>query len=151
MLRFADCTPVWFYDPIQRAIGLAHAGWRGTVAGIVRETVAKMRTAFGCHPGDLIVGIGPAIGPCCYEVGPDVARAVARSFPADAPWLLEPRSANRWHLNLWLANELQLQQAGVRHIHVAEICTACNTGEWFSHRAERGRTGRFGALIGMKG
>jgi YfiH family protein len=151
MLRFADCTPVWFYDPIRRAIGLVHAGWRGTVAGIVRETVAKMRSVFGSRPSDLVVGIGPAIGPCCYEVGPDVARAVARYFPANVPWVLDPRSADRWHLDLWLANELQLEQAGVQHIQVAEICTACNTDEWFSHRAEQGRTGRFGALIGMKG
>jgi len=91
MLRFADCTPIWFYDPVRRAIGLAHAGWRGTVAGIARATVAKMQSTFGCRPGDLIAGIGPAIGPCCYQVGPDVAQAVHGAYPADAPRLLESR------------------------------------------------------------
>jgi YfiH family protein len=151
MLRFADCTPIWFYDPVRRAIGLAHAGWRGTVAGIARAMVAKMQSTFGCRPGDLIAGIGPAIGPCCYQVGPDVAQAVHGAYPADAPRLLESRPANTWHFDLWLANELQLAHAGVEQVSVAEICTACNTDEWFSHRAEQGQTGRFGALIGMKG
>ena len=77
MLRFADCVPVLLYDPVRRAVGLAHAGWRGTVACIARETVRRMVDAFGCRPADIRAGIGASIGPCCYEVGPDVARQFA--------------------------------------------------------------------------
>lgn len=150
MLRFADCTPVWLYDPVQRAIGLVHAGWRGTVAGAARATVAAMQSAYGCRPADLLAGIGPAIGPCCYEVGKDVAQAITEAFPEAAVRLLSPQTKDKWHLDLWAANRHTLAQAGVRHIEVAGICTACHTEEWFSHRAEQGRTGRIGALIGLK-
>jgi YfiH family protein len=174
MLRFADCVPVLFYDPVRRAVGLAHAGWRGTVAGIARVTVQAMVDELGCRPPDILAGIGPAIGPCCYEVGRDVADAVGQAMPAarlpDAGHLLSaeadtrvegtaPRRPDgrggdadrRWHLDLWAANRLQLVQAGVPCVDVAGLCTACHTDEWFSHRAERGRTGRLGALIGLRG
>ena len=150
MLRFADCVPVWFYDPSRRAIGLAHAGWRGTVAGIVRATVKEMERAFGCLPSDLIAGLGPAIGPCCYEVGEDVARA-ADEARVDLSPFLEPVPNGRWHLDLWAANRHQLRQAGVLSVEIAGICTACHTDEWFSHRVENGRTGRLGAVIGLRG
>jgi YfiH family protein len=150
MLRFADCTPVWLYDPVQRAIGLAHAGWRGTVVGAARATVAAMQSAYGCRPADLLAGIGPAIGPCCYEVGEDVAQAIDGAFSEAAGRLLSPQTNGKWHLDLWAANRHTLMQAGVQQIEVAGICTACHTDEWFSHRAERGRTGRIGALIGLK-
>lgn len=150
MLRFADCAPVWLYDPRQRAIGLAHAGWRGTVAGIVLASVRGMQATFGCRPRDLIAAIGPSIGPCCYEVGVDVARAVEEAFAGETRPYLESRGAGRWHLDLWAAVCQQLVQVGVQQIEVARLCTACNTHEWFSHRAELGRTGRMGALIALQ-
>ena len=149
MLRFADCTPVWMYDPLHRAIGLAHAGWRGTAAGTVRETVRAMASTFGTHPRDVVAGIGPAIGPCCYEVGEDVAQAITTTFPGSASQLLVARG-DKWHLDLWVANREHLLQAGVTQVEVAGICTACHTDEWYSHRAERGRTGRIGALFGLR-
>jgi len=149
MLRFADCTPIILYDPRQRVIGLAHAGWRGTVAQVVPATVQAMGDAFGCHSADLIAGIGPAIGPCCYEVGQEVADAVCQSL-ANGDQLLAHGTNGRWHLDLWAANAQQLRQAGVRQIETAQLCTACNVHEWFSHRAEQGKTGRFGALVGLK-
>jgi len=149
LLRFADCLPILLYDPAHQAVGLAHAGWRGTVAGVARATVAAMREAFGSHPEDLVVGLGPAIGPCCYEVGPEVVRAVQAVLPkADGVFI--PQPGGGVHLNLPEANWRQLVAAGVRHIEVAPLCTACNTGEWFSHRAEGGRTGRFGVAVVLK-
>lgn len=149
MLRFADCTPVLLHDPVRRVVGLAHGGWRGIAAGVARKTVAAMRDAYGCRPADLIAGVGPAIGPCCYEVGEDVAEAIGQAFPA-APSLLSPRANGRWHLDLWSAARLQLARAGVRQVHVSGVCTACHTKEWYSHRAERGRTGRHAVLIGLE-
>jgi len=150
MLRFADCVPVWLYDPRRRAAGLAHAGWRGTVAGVAAAAVGAMQDTFGCRPRDLIAGIGPSIGPCCYEVGTDVARAVDAAFAGESGLFLELRGIGRWHLDLWGAVYQQLATAGVEQIEVAELCTACHTGEWFSHRAERGRTGRMGALVALQ-
>jgi YfiH family protein len=148
MLRFADCTPIMLYDPKRRAIGLVHAGWRGTVAGVTRAAVEAMVTSLGCRPADIVAGIGPSIGPCCYEVGEDVVHAVRKALPNVRQPLVSP-AGDRWHLDLWMANRHQLMQAGVRQIEVAEICTACHADEWFSHRAERGKTGRFGAAIGF--
>lgn len=149
MLRFADCTPIWLYDPLRHVAGLAHAGWRGAVLGTVRVMVETMARTFGCHPADLIAGIGPAIGPCCYQVGADVAQAVEAAFPQAAGQLLVPQGAG-WHFDLWAANRYHLVQAGVERIEVAGICTACQVHEWFSHRAEKGRTGRIGGLIGLR-
>lgn len=150
MLRFADCTPIWLYDSVRGAIGLVHAGWRGTVAGTVREAVRAMQSAFGCRPADLTAAIGPAIGPCCYEVGEDVASAFRAQFGKTASQFLAPQENAKWHLDLWAANRYHLTQAGVERVEVAKVCTACHTGEWFSHRADRGRTGRIGALIGLR-
>jgi YfiH family protein len=150
LLRFADCVPLLIYDPVREVIGLAHAGWRGTLAGMARETVRAMSSAFGCYAPDLVAGIGPAIGPCCYQVGADVALAVEHTFGRHSG-LLSRQNEGRWHLDLWRANQLQLAEAGVGEIEVSGICTACHTDEWFSHRAEGGRTGRWGALISLGG
>jgi YfiH family protein len=149
MLRFADCTPVMLYDPQNRVVALAHAGWRGTVIKIVQVTVKAMIDAFSSRPPDIIAGIGPAIGPCCYEVGQEVADAANDAFPS-TPNVLVRRSNGRWHFDMWTANRCQLEAIGVGQIETAEICTACHTDEWFSHRAERGQTGRFAAAIGLQ-
>jgi purine-nucleoside/S-methyl-5'-thioadenosine phosphorylase / adenosine deaminase len=145
MLRFADCVPVLLYDPCLHVVGLAHAGWRGTADGIASATVQAMAEAFGSCPSDIVAGVGPAIGPCCYEVGDDVAEAFH-----DTPQVLRPAGDGHWHLDLWATNREQLTRSGVREVHMANTCTACHTDEWFSHRAERGRTGRWGALIGLR-
>lgn len=149
MLRFADCVPVLFYDPVRRVVGLAHAGWRGTVACIARATVRKMVDVFGCQPAEIRAGIGPSIGPCCYEVGDEVVDAVRDAFP-DATQLLQLQESGRWHLDLWAANRYQLALEGLADVEVSGLCTACRTDEWFSHRAEQGRTGRLGAVIGLR-
>ncbi len=144
--RFADCVPIILYDPVQHAAGLAHAGWRGTIAQVARRTVEAMGAHFGSDPADLCAGVGPGIGPCCYQVGPDVTQQVQRTFE-NTNGLLARRPDGSWHLDLWAANANQLAGAGVEHVEVAEICTACRVDEWFSHRAERGRTGRFGVVV----
>lgn len=147
--RYADCLPLLFYDPRHHAVGLAHAGWRGTLAGIAGQTVAAMVAAFRTDPADLWVGLGPAIGPCCYEVGAEVIAAAAAAGQSAA---LKPQGNGRVHFDLWTANRRQLQAAGipVAQILDSHLCTACHTNEFYSHRAEGGRTGRFGAVLGIR-
>lgn len=143
----ADCVPIVLFDPRTPAIGVAHAGWRGTVAGVAARTVAAMTAAFGTRPGDLVVGIGPSIGPADFEVGPEVAAAFARAFPEDWPGLVHAASGVRSRVDLWQANARQLAAAGVTagRIAVAGISTPAATDRFYSHRAEAGRTGRFAA------
>jgi YfiH family protein len=156
-MRFADCVPVLLYDPVRKVVGLAHAGWMGTVRGTLRATVEAMRARFGTRPADLQAAIGPSIGPDHYAVGADVVAQVRQAFGEDASGLLSTimvaQSAtinSGIHFDLWAANRLLLEQAGVRHIEAADLCTACHVDDWYSHRAEKGRTGRFGAMIGLK-
>ncbi|MBU2610041.1 MAG: peptidoglycan editing factor PgeF [Chloroflexi bacterium] len=148
-MRFADCVPILLYDPLRKVVGLAHAGWRGTVRGVVRAVLEAMQARFGTQPADLQAAIGPSIGPDHYAVGPDVVTQVRQAFGEDASALLATIDGEM-HFDLWAANRLLLEQAGVRHVEVAGLCTACHLDDWYSHRAENGRTGRFGALIGLK-
>jgi YfiH family protein len=148
-MRFADCTPILLYDPVRKVIGIVHSGWLGTVRGAARAAVDAMQKRYSSNPDGLLAAIGPAIGPDHYEIGEDVIARVNESFGEDAESLLEEHG-ERVHFNLWKANRLLLEQSGVTQIESAEICTACNTEDWFSHRAEKGKTGRFGALIGLE-
>ncbi|MGE4588201.1 MAG: peptidoglycan editing factor PgeF [Acidaminococcaceae bacterium] len=147
MLFFADCVPVIFADPITGAVGVAHAGWRGSVAGIGAKTVRRMVEEFGCVPENLLAAIGPSIGPCCYEVDEAVYEQ-AKEFDA----CFSPVSPGHWQLNLWKMNEVQLLQEGLKaeNITCANICTADNKELFFSYRAERGKTGRLAAVICSK-
>jgi polyphenol oxidase len=148
LMRFADCVPVLLHDPGRGVAGIAHAGWMGTVLGTVRMAVDAMKMHFGCRPADIRAGIGPSIGPDHYEIGADVAAQVRSAFGSDASRLLELRDGATY-FDLWSANRLHLERAGVEQIEVAGLCTACHTDDWFSHRAEKGRTGRFGAAIAL--
>lgn len=141
VLRFADCQPVLLYDPANHALGLVHAGWRGVAQGIATRAVEKMRDAFGTEPESLVACLGPAIGPCCYEVGDNVAAAMGYALP-DWHQVMQ-REGDGWRLDLPAANVQQLNAVGVRYIERAHLCTACRTDEFFSHRASGGRTGRF--------
>jgi len=145
-MRFADCVPILVHDPNKGVVGVSHAGWMGTVRDVATATIHSMQKEYNSDPADIIACIGPSIGPDHYEVGADVILQVMQKFGADSEQLLQSHNG-KIHFNLWKANELLLQQAGVEHIEIAEICTACNTNDWFSHRAEKGKTGRFGALI----
>ncbi len=150
-MRFADCVPLLFYDPVQGAVGIAHSGWQGTVKGVARETVRAMAQYFGSQPQHLVAAIGPSIGPDHYEVGADVVKAARQAFGEKSQDVLRlNRQTGRYHFDLWTANRIWLEEAGVAQIHLAGLCTACHTDDWYSHRAEHGQTGRFGALIALK-
>ena len=148
-MRFADCTPVLLYDPKKQVIGIVHSGWLGTVRGVARAAVQAMQTRYASNPVDILAAIGPAIGPDHYEIGTDVIAQVKQAFGADAESLLTAHG-DRIHLDLWKANQVTLEETGVRRIEIAGLCTACHTDDWFSHRGEKGRTGRFGAMIALR-
>ena len=147
-MRYADCLPLLLYDAEHRAIALAHAGWKGTVLKVAAAALEAMRAEYGTRPEDVHAAIGPGISADHYEIGPEVIEAVEGAFGADAADLL-PRVNGSTHFDLPAANALSLRQSGVQHVEDAEICTASNTQDWFSHRAEKGRTGRFGVLLAL--
>ncbi len=149
-MRFADCTPLIFVDAVKKVVGLAHAGWQGTVQGVATAAVKAMQERYGSKPENIHAAIGPAIGPDHYEVGDAVIEAAQAFFGSAHADELLPRVGERRHFDLWAANRIQLAQAGVTKIESAEICTACHPDDWFSHRGEKGKTGRFGVLIGLR-
>lgn len=150
-MRFADCVPVLLFDPQRRVVGLVHAGWQGTVKGTVQAAVKAMQETFSCEPANIRAGIGPSIGAHHYPVGPEVVTQVRDTFRDRASEFLHANNGNNPTFDLWAANRFLLEEAGLQEIEVAAICTACHLDDWFSHRGEHGRTGRFGALIGLKG
>ncbi len=147
-MRFADCVPVLLHDPRKNVVGITHAGWLGTVRGACTAAVRAMARRYGSAPEDIQAAIGPSIGVDHYEVGEDVIARVETAFGPDAGALIKTYGGST-HLDLWAANRIQLERAGVTQIEVAGICTACHLEDWYSHRAERGETGRFGALIAL--
>lgn len=149
-MRFADCTPLLFFDPVRRAVGLTHAGWRGTMQNAAGATVQAMVNRLGCRAKNIITAIGPAIGPCCYEVGPDVITAAQHTFTRAGTLFKANGRPGHALFDMWEANRRQLADAGVQQIISAEICTACHTDHFFSHRAEQGKTGRFGVILGIR-
>jgi YfiH family protein len=149
LMRFGDCVPILLFDSVRRVVGIAHAGWRGLVAGIVGKTVRTMSDRLCCDPASVWAGIGPAIGPCCYEIGTDVVGDVETACPPGAK--IVRHSNRRIYLDLPAAVRAQLRAAGVERIEDSGLCTACRVDEFFSHRAERGRTGRFGVIVALLG
>ena len=169
----ADCVPVYFVDPVNEAIGLAHSGWRGTAANMAGKMVLRMEAEFGTKPEDLLVAIGPSICQKCYEVDETVA-GVFREVLGEAKQereciraagtypmcgrdglrgVLEPgRARGKWQLDLWLANLILLLRAGVlpQQVDVTDLCTAENSDILFSHRASQGKRGNMGAFLKLK-
>ncbi|GAC1451699.1 MAG: peptidoglycan editing factor PgeF [Ktedonobacterales bacterium] len=155
---YADCVPILLYDPDHRAIALVHAGWRGTAQAVAARAVETMAQRFGSRPGQLLAGIAPSIGVCCYTVNVEVRERFRANPTAWATARFEERQDTgradptpRLYLDLWESNRGQLLAAGVApdHIELAGICTGCHTDRFFSHRMEHGRTGRFGVAIGL--
>ena len=144
-MTFADCVPIILHDPKHHAVGLLHAGWRGTAAGIVAQAVARMEEEFGTHPEDLTMAFGPAIGTCHYEVGPDVMEAFQTL--GRTPPVFQPGSNGHVHLDLIATNKHQAMALGVERFLESAYCTACHTDLFYSHRAEGGKTGRFGVIV----
>ena len=133
-------------DPRKGVVGASHAGWKGTLRDVAAATVNAMKKQYDSNPADIVAGIGPSIGPDHYEVGSDVILQVMEKFKDESELFLKSHNG-KIHFDLWKTNRVLLERAGVGNIEVAEVCTACHTDDWFSHRAEKGRTGRFGALI----
>ena len=147
VMRFADCVPLLLYDPVKGAIGLGHAGWRGTVQGMASSLVSAMNRSFGSRPDDIQALIGPAISGANYPVGGEVVDLAVKTFGANADVIWRDPRDGETRFDLWRANELDLQRAGVAQIETLRLCTGDNTDLFFSHRAEQGRTGRFGVVI----
>lgn len=146
----ADCVPVLLHDPILGVVAAVHAGWRGTTRDSAGAAVRAMREQFGTNPANLRVGIGPSIGPCCYEVGAEVI-AAWHETGLDGDGQAVRKIGDRQHFDLWAANVLALTAAGVPRasIEVAGICTRCHADAYFSHRARQGAPGRFAAVIAL--
>lgn len=147
MMRFADCVPILIFDPVASLVGIIHAGWQGTVNEIAAKSVRKVVDEYGCKPENIHAVIGPSIGPDHYEVRQNVAREARRVFGNDENVIISRE--DRYFFNLWQANQEVLSRAGVAKVHQMEICTACDTLSWYSHRAESGKTGRFAAVIAL--
>ena len=150
---YADCVPLYFYDPVKKAAGLSHSGWRGTVAGMGRVTVEKMQEVFGSRPEDIRAAIGPSICQKCYEVSADVIEEVNKTFgEKEASSLYYTNPKGRFQLDLWAANRLILLKAGIReeHLSLPGICTCCNPEFLFSHRASMGKRGNLGAFLSIR-
>lgn len=147
----ADCVPVFLYDPVRRAVGAVHAGWRGTVAGICAQAVAAMERTYGSRPADILAAVGPSIGPCCYEVDDVVADPLKAYYGVASTQCLTPvpGKESKYMLDLWEANRQDLLRAGVRRVQISGECTSCGVGRLFSHRAEAGTAGRGAAVIAL--
>lgn len=144
---YADCVPLFFADPIKKAIGLSHSGWRGTCGEIGKATVKKMQEEFGSLPSDILAVIGPSICGSCYEV----SQEVAQKFPVEAIWQKKDSSKDKYQLDLWKANQLVLKGAGLKeeNIYVSGVCTCCNSNVLFSHRASGGKRGNLNGFISI--
>lgn len=144
-VTLADCVPVVIFDPKRSVIGLAHAGWGGTVSRISSRTAEVMRARFGSDPSAMVAAIGPSIGQSGYEVGKDVIEKARTAFGDRAAELLAPAPEGKALFDLWAANRIDLEEAGVpsAQIEVSEVATELNLDEFYSHRHEGGRTGRF--------
>ena len=147
-MRFADCVPILLFDPLQKVVGIIHAGWQGTFRQITRHAVEKMVACYGSAPEAILAGIGPSICQDCYQVGVDVYQAFVESIGEKGRKYFK-KVHHRYYLDLWQANIDQLNEAGVEQVEGSGICTACHLEDWYSHRAEGGKTGRFGVLMSL--
>lgn len=154
---YADCVPLYFYDTEHEAVALAHAGWRGTVAGIAAETIRRMKEAYGSRPDRLLAAIGPSIGDCCYEVDGAVIREVERVIDelgltqSEAGGCLKPEPDGKARINLKEINRQIMIKAGIlpTGIELSKWCTGCDSDLFYSHRMEGGKTGRMASWIGI--
>lgn len=150
---YADCVPLFFVDTVNKAIGLSHSGWRGTVGRMGRATLQRMKEEYGTEPKDVIAAVGPSICQDCYEVSEDVIEKFKEAFDKKH-WdeLFYQKENKKYQLNLWKANEIILKEAGVleENIAVTNVCTNCNSDMLFSHRATKGERGSLAAFMALK-
>ena len=161
MITTADCVPLIMYDPVHKAVGLTHAGWRGTAARISQHTLRALHDNYATSPSDVQVAVGPSIGPCCFEVGPEVADQFRAAFPREKSLLIErpllkseqemlqkKEKIVKLYVNLWRANLLALLEAGVpaENIRFSGLCSMCHRGWFYSYRRDQRVTGRIATL-----
>jgi YfiH family protein len=142
----ADCIPILLYDKEKKVIAAVHAGWKGTKNKIVYKTVQMMIKTYNSNPKNIIAGIAPSIGSCCYEVGEDVAKHFF-SYPQSMQ-----KKSDKYMLDLPYLNKIQLKEAGLiyKNIEMSNVCTSCNVKDYFSYRKEKGCSGRFMSMIALK-
>ena len=150
---YADCVPLYFVDPVRKAIGLSHSGWRGTAGKIGKKTVELMTESFGSDPADILACVGPSICSDCYEVSQDVIDKVKEAFD-EALWdsLFYEKRNGKYQLDLWKPNEEVFQEAGIlpEHIAVTNVCTRCNSRILYSHRVQGNKRGNLCAFLALK-
>ncbi len=154
MTFYADCVPLFFYDPVKNVIGTAHSGWRGTVAGIGIRMIDTMREMYGSRPEDIVCAIGPSICKDCYEVSEDVAEAFRAVYTEEeVASILTDKKDGKYQLDLHGACYYNFLRAGVlpSHVTLPDLCTCCNPDLFFSHRATNGKRGNLGAVMMLKG
>lgn len=150
---YADCVPLYFVDPVNKAIAVSHSGWRGTVNKIAKVTIEKLKELYGSKPEDIICAIGPSICQDCYEVSEDVINEFKSNFNEEYyNELFYKKENSKYQLNLWKACELTLLESGIKkeNLKVTNICTCCNSEHLFSHRASKGKRGNLAALLYIK-
>lgn len=150
---FADCVPLYFVDPVKKAIGLSHSGWRGTVGKIGKRTVEMMGESFGSDPADILAAVGPSVCMDCYEVSGDVIEKFRQVFDEKLwPELFYEKENGKCQLDLWKANELIFLEAGIlpEHMAVTNLCTHCNSEILYSHRAAGDKRGNLCAFLALK-
>ncbi len=138
----ADCTPILIFDPVKKAVGAIHAGWRGSVKNIAGGAIDLMHSAFGSNPKDILCAIGPSIGPCCFEIGDDIVDMFPNEY-------VKNKSDKKYLVDLWKLNSKNLENSGIQpeNIFVSGVCTVCNCDTYYSYRVQKERTGRQGAVI----
>lgn len=148
---YADCVPLFFLDRKNKAIAVVHSGWKGTVLKIGAKTIRQMTETYGTKPEDCLVGIGPSIGPECFEVGPEVAQEFKDSFDN---WneFIKPFGIDKFKIDLWKANKLMLMDMGIpeKNITISGFCTKCNEDLFFSYRRDKGKTGSMSAIMELR-
>ena len=149
--QYADCVPLFFVDPVRRVVGTSHSGWKGTVAQIGAVTVERMCADYGCRRQDILAGIGPSIGPCCFEVDAPVYEAFA-GMDLWEERFVRRRPEEKFDIDLWAVNRRILEKAGLRpeHITATDLCTKCHADVFWSHRVTGGRRGSLAGFIAME-
>lgn len=150
---YADCVPLYFYDPVKKVVALAHSGWRGTVKHIGTVMIDFMAKNYGCKPKDIVCAIGPSICKDCYEVSEDVAQEFSRAFDEEQYFkMISPGENGKYQLDLHMACYYNFINAGIKKENIAlpDLCTCCNSKLLFSHRASMGKRGNLAAVIMIK-
>lgn len=148
---YADCQPVYFFDPVHRAVGIAHSGWKGTMDRIAVKTLCAMQQEYASRSEELFIAIGPGIGSCCFEVAADLAHKVELAF-YDFRDIIYHKESTSIYWDLSATNRQMMIKQGVKpeHISTADLCTSCHPESFFSYRRDKGKTGRMGALIALE-